>query len=259
MRKSALVLILLLVPTLAVAQGTIQVSSSFGSIDWKGFSAAKFVPLQQSNQLTVSIGDQIRTGPNSGMVLILPDGSYMTVAENSTLTIQEFWAPSIHNLVNLMVGKVRFFIQRLGGQPNPYRVQTPTALIAVRGTTFEVTVLDGNATVVECLEGRVAVETVGLQDREVILEEGRHTLVRAGVPPVPPIAANEPLNMNRVIAVVRRDADEPVLNGKNSPSLERLLRDNDRRNRPSDPLQSPGSRTTIETQRAKPTTLRYPN
>jgi hypothetical protein len=76
--------------------------------------------------------------------------------------------------------------------------------------------------------------------------------------PVIPVALNEPLIKNRVIDVVRKDAEDPILNGKNAPAIERMLRDNDRRNRTSDPLQSPNSTTTTDTQRAKPT-LRYPD
>jgi hypothetical protein len=255
MRKSVLVLVLMLLPTIALAQGYVRVSSVYGPVEWKTVSAAHFVPLQQSTQM-VRVGDEIRTGPGGTLMLELADGSYMVVSENSTLTIQEFWTPNLHNLVKLVMGKVRFYIQRLGGKPNPYSVQTPTALIAVRGTTFEVTVEDVN-TIVTCIEGRVAVETIGYPDREVILETGSHTLVRPGLPPVTPVAVNEPLIKNRVIPVVRKDADDLILSGKNAPSTERLIRDNDRRNRTADPLQSPGSRTTTDVQRAKPT-LRYP-
>jgi len=113
-------------------------------------------------------------------------------------------------------------------------------------------------TEVSCLEGSVQVESIGLPNREVILEPGRHTVVPRGAPPAIPVAANEPLLQNRVIAIVRMDKDQPTMNGKTDPMLERMIRDNDRRNRTVDPLQSPRSTTTTETQRAKPT-LRYPD
>ena len=41
-------------------------------------------------------------------------------------------------------------------------------------------------------------------------------------------------------------------------ALDRLIRDNDRRNRQQDPLQGSGGSTTTDTQRAKPGTLKYP-
>jgi hypothetical protein len=117
---------------------------------------------------------------------------------------------------------------------------------------------EANVTEVSCLDGSVAVETIGLPDREVVLEPGNKTQVRFGAPPVMPIALNESFMKNRVIPVVRKDAEEPLLAGKSSPSMDRLLRDNDRRNRTADPLQAPRSTTTTDIQRSKPT-LKYPN
>jgi hypothetical protein len=259
MKKTLLALILMLVilPTFALAQGTVAVSSVLGQVEWKTVTAATFSPLQQSTQM-VHVGDQVRTGPNAQLVLTLPDNSYMVVSENSTLTIQDFWGSSIRNILTLMMGKARFYIQHVGGSPNPYQVQTPTALIAVRGTIFDVIVNDPKSTEVSCLEGSVKVETIGMPDREVILEEGKKTLVRAGAFPVMPVAANEPLIKSRVVAVIRQDDGNAVLSGKNAKSDDRLMRDNDRMNQISDPLQAPRSiNSGADTQRAKPT-LQYP-
>ena len=255
MRKLILALMMLSLPALGMAQGTLTVSSSMGSVEWKPVTAAKFAPLTTAMQM-VHVGDQIKTGPGSQLILTLPDSSYMVVSENSTITIQEFWAPGVRGLVNLMMGKVRFYIQKLGGKPNPYSIQTPTALIAVRGTTFDVAVDESNIVEVECFEGRVTVENLAMHDREVILDPGFRTIVRPSEYPVIPVAADQPLNKNRVVDVVRRD--EPVLSGKDMKALDRLVRDNDRRNRQQDPLQAPGGTTTTDTQRAKPGTLKYP-
>jgi len=257
MRKSTIVLLLLLLPTVALAQGTVTVAGILGPVDWKPVSgAAKFITLQPSIQ-TVHAGDQIRTGPGGTVTLTLPDSSYMVITENSNVTIQDFWASDYRSLVNVMMGKVRFYIQRLGGKPNPYRVQTPTALIAVRGTIFDVTSHDPKLTEVSCLEGSVTVQTIGLPDREVILQAGMHTMVQAGAPPVMPVALNESLIQNRVIPVIRKD--DPVLAGKDMPSQDRIIRDNDRMNRALDPVQGSHSGTTSgDVQRAKPGTLKYP-
>jgi len=167
---------------------------------------------------SVKAGDELRTGPGGTVMLEVPDGSYMVVSENTTLTINNYWSGNFRSLIDLMMGKVRFHIQRLGGRPNPYRVTTPTALIAVRGTTFEVTVNGAQIAEVRCLEGQVAVQTVGLSAREVILNPGSKTLVRPGEYPLPPISN---------VAV--------------------FARDNDRRNRTADPLHDlPGvQRTTL--------------
>jgi hypothetical protein len=245
---------LVFLPSILWAQGTIQVSSIYGPVEWKPIASRNFVPMPASTQM-VHVGDEVRTGAGGTVMLQLPDGSYMVVSENSTLQIQDFWTSNLRSLVNLVIGRVRFYIQSLGGRPNPYRVGTPTALIAVRGTVFEVTVDAAENTEIECLEGRVAVETVGLPDREVILEAGRRTFVRIGEYPVTPVAKNDPLERNRVLRVVRKN---PVDNASvGVPSMDVVMRDNDRRTRQMDP-QIRNSQSGGEIQRGKPT-LSFPN
>jgi len=254
MRKVFPIVLLVFLPSIAWAQGTLRVSSMLGPVEWRSTSSRSFVPLSGATP-AVQIGDQVRTGPGGTLILELADGSYMVVSENTTLTIDDSWSGSFKNLVNLMMGKVRFYVQRLGGKPNPYRVTTPTALIAVRGTVFEVTIDETQAAEVRCLDGRVAVESVGLSDREVILESGRKTLVRPGEYPLPPVSNDEALMRNRVIRLVKRKV--PDTNANAAPPAEILAHDNDRRNRAADPLQGPASRTSENAERAKPT-LSFP-
>jgi hypothetical protein len=248
------ILLVLILPSALLAQGAIKISSVYGPVEWKSASSRSFRPLTASTQM-VQVGDELRTGPGGTAMLELPDGSYMVVSENSNLTIQDFWGSNLKSMVNLVLGKVRFFIQRFGGKPNPYRVTTPTALIAVRGTTFEVTIDEAQITEVRCFEGRVAVETAGLPDREVILDQGRKTLVRPGEYPLAPVANDEALLRNRVVAVVKKNTPE---SGNTSATVSGvdLSRDNDRRNRTVDPL-NPASRTNSEVLRGKPT-LKFP-
>jgi hypothetical protein len=245
-----LVLCILLIPAALSAQGTLRVSSLYGPVEWRAVSSASFSSLTPSTQ-SVRIGDELRTGPGGTVMLELPDGSYMVVSENTTLTIQDYWNGNLKSLVNILVGKVRFYIQRLGGRPNPYRVTTPTALIAVRGTTFDVSMDESLVAEIRCLDGSVTVESIGLSDREVILESGRKTLVRPGEYPLTPVANDQALETNRVIRIVKKSA--PAVNSKDIPSIDVLARDNDRNNRVSDPLRGPASRNSNNTDRAKPT------
>jgi hypothetical protein len=255
MKKSLLIGILLLLPSLAAAQGTFRVSGVYGPVEIRSAASTAFVALNASTR-QVQIGDEIRTGPGATATLEMTDGSYVVVSENSAFTVQDFWGSGVRNIMNIMVGKVRFYIQRLGGKPNPYRVGTPTALIAVRGTIFEVSVDEAQYTEVRCLEGRVTVESAGLSDREVILDEGRKTLVRPGEYPLAPVNNDEVLLRNRVIRVVKKGPVEDN-NTVNAPSNDILVRDNDRLSRPSDPLQGSPSQTNTNTSRAK-STLTFP-
>src|SRR5947209_11807024 len=249
MRKMLPVAVLLLLPAALWAQGTLKVSSVSGPVQWRAVCNKPFSLLTPGK--IVLVGDEVRTGPDAQLILEVPDGSYMVVSENSKLIVEDFWSGNLRSLMNLMVGRVRFYVQRLGGRPNPYRVTTPTALIAVRGTIFEVNVDEAQFAEVRCLEGRVAVETVGLPDREVILEPGRKTLVRPGEYPLPPVSNDAELIKNRVIHLVKKNIPDTNTNG--APSADILAFDNDRRNRAADPLRGPNSRTTNDTDRAKPT------
>jgi ferric-dicitrate binding protein FerR (iron transport regulator) len=253
MRKALVLTLLLLLPSAVWAQASLKVSSVSGAVEWRAVSGKSFRPLASAQP--VQVGDEVRTGPDAQLILEVPDGSYMVVSENSKLIVEDFWSGNLRSLMNLMVGQVRFYVQRLGGRPNPYRVTTPTALIAVRGTTFDVIVDEAQNAEVRCLEGRVAVETVGLPNREVILEPGRKTLVRPGEYPLPPVSNEAELIKSRVIRLVKKNVPDTNPNGV--PSIDVLAQDNDRRNRPADPLRSGSSTTTTNTDRGKPT-LNFP-
>src|SRR5438128_5263988 len=194
MRKVLLTTLLLLLPYSLWAQAALRISSVTGLVEWRPISDKLFKPVAATQ--IVQVGDEVRTGPDTQLILEVPDGSYMVVSENSKLIVEDFWSGNLRSLMNLMVGKVRFYVQRFGGRPNPYRVTTPTALIAVRGTTFDVSMDESQVVEVRCLEGSVAVESVGLSDREVILEPGRKTLVRPGEYPLMPVANDQALDTN---------------------------------------------------------------
>jgi len=253
MRKVVIVLALLLVPSALFAQGILRVSQPLGQVEWRAASSRTFVSL--TNQ-AVQAGDEIRTGVGGSVILTAPDGTYMVVSENSRVIVEDFWNGNFKSIMNLMLGQVRFYIQRLGGRPSPYSVRTPTALIAVRGTIFDVFVDDAQFAEVRCLDGRVTVESIGVSDREVILEPGFKTLVRPGEAPLRPVRLDAELQRNRIASVKRKSAPELDANGM--PSINILGNDNDRRNRTSDPLRTP-SRTNENTERAKPGTMTFPD
>lgn len=258
MKKVLIVAALLLLPSALWAQGALHVSTVFGQVEWRAASARTFVALKTGSSQAIQPGDEIRTGGGGAqLILSVPgDGSYMVVSENSRLVVEDFWSGNFKSIVNLMMGQVRFYIQRLGGRPNPYSVRTPTALIAVRGTIFDVNVDPAQIVEVRCLEGRVTVENNdGREVREVVLDEGFKTFVRPGEVPQRPVRNEAQLIKDRVIAIHKKSSPETDVNG--NPSIDILANDNDRRNRPFDPQFGTNSRTIDNTQRAKPT-LSYP-
>ena len=123
----------------------------------------------------VRAGDTIITGRSGRLVLGLSDGSQAVIAPQTTVVIKDLSA-SPRTLFNVIRGKTRVQIEKLGGQPNPYRVNTPTAVIAVRGTVFDV-VVKGNETQIFLHEGEVEVTNLTLPDKPVFLFAGQMTRV----------------------------------------------------------------------------------
>ena len=114
----------------SLSDRTIRVASAYGSVERKVLLARAFIPLSSS---TVFVGDRLRTGAGATLTLELPDGVFIVVPESSTLTVQQLVAPNARNLLKVVLRRIRFTIQRLGGRSNSYGVGTATALIAVRG------------------------------------------------------------------------------------------------------------------------------
>lgn len=105
---------------------------------------------------TVFPKQEISSGADGYAVFSLPDGSTFELFPNSRATFRAN-SGSLTDLVDLWIGRVKVHIQKLGGRPNPNRVTTPTAIISVRGTIFDVTVEEEDVTLVLVEEGQVAV------------------------------------------------------------------------------------------------------
>jgi hypothetical protein len=129
-------------------------------------------------------GDVIKTFKGGRLVLGLMDGSQAIISEKTTVEIVDL-SQSPRTIFNLLRGKTRIKIEKVGGRPNPYRVNTPTAVIAVRGTLFDVLVTDME-TQVFVHEGEVAVSNLVSPQAFVILSPGQRTRVQEARPPQSP-------------------------------------------------------------------------
>jgi len=105
----------------------------------------------------VNVKQIIVTGPDGFAVFQVSDGSTFEVYPNSRVT---FRANSTNwkDLLDVWLGRVKVHIEKIGGQPNHNRIKTPTAVISVRGTTFDVAVEQEDSTLISVEEGQVAVQ-----------------------------------------------------------------------------------------------------
>ena len=126
--------------------------------------------LQQGS--TVMPKQVIVTGADGFAVLQVSDGSTFEVYPNSRVTFRAN-PGNWKDLLDLWLGRVKVHIEKLSGQPNHNRVRTPTAVISVRGTIFDVAMEDEDSTLVSVEEGQVAVQ-------HALLPGGEPKLVNPG-------------------------------------------------------------------------------
>jgi hypothetical protein len=129
----------------------------------------------------LSPGDRIDTRSGARVVIGLTDGSMVVIEPQSVIVLKDFrQAASLRELFDILIGKVRVTINHYGARPNPYRMNTPTASVAVRGTEFSIEVGPNGETKVVVYEGAVQVTSLSNPDQSTLIEAGRGVLVQAG-------------------------------------------------------------------------------
>ena len=123
----------------------------------------------------VAVGELIVTGEDGYAHLEIADGSSFTVYPNSQVVFRKN-PGSLKDLLDLFLGRIKVHIQRLGGAPGRERIFTPTAVISVRGTVFDVSVDENETTIVSVDEGLVAVQHRLLPGNEQIPVEAGQSL-----------------------------------------------------------------------------------
>jgi uncharacterized membrane protein YgcG len=131
--------------------------------------------LRDSSPWALNAGDLVQprqiivTGTDGYALLQVSDGSTFEVFPNSRVVFRDN-PGNWKDLLEVFLGRVKIQIQKIGGQPNYNKVRTPTAVISVRGTVFDVSVEDEDATTLVVVdEGQVEV-------RHALLPSGIKTL-----------------------------------------------------------------------------------
>ena len=143
--------------------------------------------LRDTTPWALNIGDQVQvkqliiTGPDGQARFQVSDGSTFDVYPNSRVVFRKN-APNWRDLLDVLVGRVKVHIEHMYG-PNPSRVLTPSAVISVRGTTFDISVGDDDeATLVEVEEGIVDVRHAVLGGNAKTLTTGESLRVYRNEP-----------------------------------------------------------------------------
>lgn len=135
-------------------------------------------------------GDQLRTGSASAALMKLSNGSVVKVTPNTELAMDKLDEPvgrTTLTQLNLSLGRVYNNVRRSIEGESTFEVHTANAVAAVRGTLWSVATT-GNQDYVSVLTGNVQVRAAG---SEVLVTEGKETLVRRLKPPERPRAMSE--------------------------------------------------------------------
>ncbi|MCB0322058.1 MAG: FecR domain-containing protein [Bdellovibrionales bacterium] len=149
---------------------------------------ASTVPEPATVSRIVEAGDTLQTDAYGRMSVLLPNHMLLKMAEATTFLYRGLDASGAAG--QLKAGKVWLRGQR---RPTPFRVQTPTATAAIRGTEWYMEVAPDGTTTVGVLEGSVSVEnSLG----KIELASNELALIEPGKAPVklayltPPNAVN---------------------------------------------------------------------
>jgi hypothetical protein len=140
------------------------------------------VPIALTEGSLVQVQQMIVTGADGHATFQVSDGSTFEVFPNSHLVFRKN-AWNVKDMIDLLVGRIRVHIEHMGNTPNFNRVLTPTAVISVRGTTFDITVgEDDETTTVEVEDGLVEVRHALLPSVSKMLGPGESIKVYKNEP-----------------------------------------------------------------------------
>lgn len=141
------------------------------------------IVVQRDTPWRLDVGDYVYpmevivTGSDGSGMFKVSDGSTFEVFENSKVV---FRANNFNweEMLELWLGKVKIQIEHPGGLPNHNKVRTPTAVISVRGTVFDVAYdADKEATTVDDEEGSVEVANALNLDNKRLLNANESIVV----------------------------------------------------------------------------------
>ncbi len=142
--------------------------------------------LQDGYQVPLWVGNPVKpkqvivTGPDGYAKLQTSDGSTLEVFPNAKVTFRDNY-PSWTDYVQVWIGRIRVQIDHhLGSNPN--RVSTPTAVISVRGTIFDVEDEDQEDTTVVTVEEGVVEVRHRLVPSEIVLHNNESIRVYRNAP-----------------------------------------------------------------------------
>jgi len=158
--------------------------ASRGHVSVRGADSKTWVRAAAGMELKKN--DQVMTGKDGAVQLSFANGATMLVKERSRFAMKtDKWG----KIIAFRRGEFLIGLRTKLQGNDRFRVKTPVAVAAVRGTVFWGKHEDAEGTSIACFTGVVDVWAKG---KNVALEPGLKTTVSADAPPADPVAAGIP-------------------------------------------------------------------
>ncbi len=153
------------------------------------------LPAQQTSWLKATIngkvfqGDRIKTAANSRVEIEMPDGSKLRIDQSTIFDIKEIKTKEDDGedkmSFSLWAGNIWAKFKKVVSGRQSRRIESPSAVVAIRGTELEVGVDQQLTTKISVIEGLVAVSSKDV-DGEVMVGANQQTVVKKGQAPTQP-------------------------------------------------------------------------
>jgi len=134
-------------------------------------------------------GDRIKTSLNSRVEISMPDGTVLKINENTIFDINEIKVPQVDNedkmKFTVWAGNIWARFTKIFSSRQEREIESPSAVVSIRGTTIEMNVDQNQNTLVRVEEGLVSVKSKDVEE-EVTVGSNQETYVERGKAPTQP-------------------------------------------------------------------------
>jgi hypothetical protein len=134
--------------------------------------------------MSLEIGGSIKTGDNSSAEITFSEGSTIELQAGTEIEIASLDISTDANSATIAVeqtiGSIIFRVTKVIDPASRYEVETPTGVVAVRGSAMQVYVIEDGTTWIINLEGDIWATAQGV---ELQIPEGRQCITRPDQPP----------------------------------------------------------------------------
>ena len=133
--------------------------------------------------MSLGVRDTIKTGDDSGAEITFVDGSTIELQAGTEIEVDSLATTDTGSTTIVLkqtIGSIIFRVTKLIDPASRYEVETPTGVVAVRGSAVQVYVIEDGTTRAINLEGDIWAVAQGV---ELQVPEGRQCIIRPDEPP----------------------------------------------------------------------------